>query len=226
MPRRDLALDRQPAAEGEHADLAERRDRLQRRLVPRLEPHGADPRPVEAARRRRRGWSSSRSSWPKPFTTRTPLTASSTTPATSPARCCASQLRREHRSCAAAATRSAAAGTTASATSVSSGDRTSITTSDSDEQHDVAGHDRQEREQALDEAEVGARPATRAGRSAAGRGGRSRGVAGCSKIAVRRSYCTSRRPARRRSGGRRRRRSAPRPADEQQRATAPAAGSA
>ena len=36
--------------------------------------------------------SSSRCSWPKPFTTRTPVTSSSTTLATSPAFCCASQL--------------------------------------------------------------------------------------------------------------------------------------
>ena len=41
---RDLAVDREPAAEREHADLTERRDRLQRRLVPGLDPHGAHPR--------------------------------------------------------------------------------------------------------------------------------------------------------------------------------------
>ena len=44
----DLALDGQPPAEGEHADLAEGGDGLERRLVPRLEPHGAHPRTVEA----------------------------------------------------------------------------------------------------------------------------------------------------------------------------------
>src|SRR3954471_7785625 len=37
-------------------------------------------------------WASSRFSWPKPFTTRTRVTASSTTPATSPIRCCASHV--------------------------------------------------------------------------------------------------------------------------------------
>ena len=47
----DLALDRQPATEREHPDLAERGDGLQRRLVARLQPHRADPRPVEAVGR-------------------------------------------------------------------------------------------------------------------------------------------------------------------------------
>ena len=39
----DLTLDRQPPAEREHRDLAEGRDRLQRRLIPRLEAHRAHP---------------------------------------------------------------------------------------------------------------------------------------------------------------------------------------
>ena len=43
----DLALDGEPAAEREHRDLPERRDRLQRRLVARLQAHRAHPRPVQ-----------------------------------------------------------------------------------------------------------------------------------------------------------------------------------
>ncbi len=41
--QRDLALGRHPAAEREHRDLAERRDRLQGRVVAGVEPHGAQP---------------------------------------------------------------------------------------------------------------------------------------------------------------------------------------
>ena len=44
-----MAVDRQPAAEGEHRDLAEHRDRLQRRGVPRLEADQPDPRAVQVA---------------------------------------------------------------------------------------------------------------------------------------------------------------------------------
>jgi hypothetical protein len=68
-------------------------------------------------------------SWPKPFTTRTPVTAASTTSATAAARCCASQLagnrvRRDrsemnHR-----------LGATASATTVSSGESTAMAISE------------------------------------------------------------------------------------------------
>ena len=73
--------------------------------------------------------STSCSSWPKPFTTRTPVTASSTTPATSAACCCASQLagnrvRRE------ATEMNQRAGPTARATRVSSGERKAIAISE------------------------------------------------------------------------------------------------
>ena len=62
------------------------------------------------------------SSWPKPLTTRTPVTAPSTTPATCASFCCASQLagkslRRE------AIAISQSAGAIARATRVSIGDR-------------------------------------------------------------------------------------------------------
>jgi hypothetical protein len=44
----DLALDRQPPAQREDADLPERGDGLQRRRVACLEPDGPHPGPVEA----------------------------------------------------------------------------------------------------------------------------------------------------------------------------------
>ena len=44
---RDVALHHQPAAEREHGDLGERRDRLEQRLVARLEPGRAHPAAVE-----------------------------------------------------------------------------------------------------------------------------------------------------------------------------------
>ena len=163
----------------------------------RLQPHRADPRAVEALGGVGRGRPSSRSSWPKPFTTRTPVTASSTTPATSPARCCEShcagnidpaqaqrheqqrghdrqhdhgEQRRQHQH---------------------HDER-------QDEQHDVADRQGEEAQQRLDQGEVGAARATRAGRWGAGRDGRSRGAAG-----VRRSWCAGRAARRARSGRRR-----------------------
>ena len=65
------------------------------------------------------------SSWPNPLTTRTPPMASSTTPATSPDCCCASQLagnslRRD------ASAMTSSAGVTATVTSVRTGDRTTM----------------------------------------------------------------------------------------------------
>ena len=137
------------------ADLAERGDRLQRRLVPRLEAHGADPGAVEAARPRRSRPASSRSSWPKPLTTRTPLTASSTTPATSPARCseshCAGNMTRRRRN-----DTNSSAGTIASTMSVRERRQHEHHDQRQHEQHDVAGRQREEAEQGLDEGEVGA----------------------------------------------------------------------
>ena len=62
------------------------------------------------------------SSWPKPLTTRTPVTAPSTTPATFPACCCASQLAGNSRSRERSAM-SHSAGPMASATKVRRGDR-------------------------------------------------------------------------------------------------------
>jgi hypothetical protein len=73
--------------------------------------------------------SSSRCSWPNPFTTRTPVTSSSTTLATSPAFCWASQLagNTDVRSRIAVISSS---GATASITSESSGERMSIAAND------------------------------------------------------------------------------------------------
>ena len=73
--------------------------------------------------------SSSRCSWPKPFTTRTPVTSSSTTLATSPAFCCASQLagNTDVRSRIAVTSSS---GKTANITSERSGERISIAAND------------------------------------------------------------------------------------------------
>ena len=67
-------------------------------------------------------------SWPKPLTTRTPVTAPSTTPATSPAFCCASQLAGNSRRRDAIDSTSRA-GPTASEMSASSGDRKNMMTS-------------------------------------------------------------------------------------------------
>ena len=71
----------------------------------------------------------SRASWPKPFTTRTPVTVSSTCCAMSAARCCADQvagnsLRRDYGG------HDAQRGTTTSAISVSSGESHSMATTD------------------------------------------------------------------------------------------------
>ncbi len=73
--------------------------------------------------------SSSRDSCPKPLTTRTPVTSSSTTFATSPAFCCASQLagNTEVRSRIAVIS---SRGATASITSASGTESTNITVSD------------------------------------------------------------------------------------------------
>ena len=71
--------------------------------------------------------SSSRCSWPKPFTTRTPVTASSTTPATSAACCWESQLAGNTLVRIRRATMNRR-GITATATSVSSGDRITMIT--------------------------------------------------------------------------------------------------
>ena len=109
------------------ATWAEHRDGLQHRRVPRLQLDEPDARPEQVLA----GIGEMpelASSCPKPFTTRTPVTASSTTPATSPARCCASQLAGKivvrNRS-----VTNSSAGSASSATSVSGGDRTTITTS-------------------------------------------------------------------------------------------------
>ena len=87
-----MAFEREPAAEREHRDLTEGGDRLHRRLQAGLQVHEPHPRPRTCAATGRVSRSSSRPSCPKPFTTRTPVTSSSTTLATSPAFCCASQL--------------------------------------------------------------------------------------------------------------------------------------
>ena len=73
--------------------------------------------------------SSSRASWPNPFTTRTPVTSSSTTLATSPAFCCASQLAGKTDVLNFMAVTSSS-GATASMTSASGIDSTNITVSE------------------------------------------------------------------------------------------------
>ena len=84
----------------------------------------------------------------------------------------------EDRASGCGATRSSSSGPTARATSVSSGDRNTITTSETTKSSTLPMHDRQERQQALDQADVRRWPRRPAGRSAAGRGGRSRGAGG------------------------------------------------
>ena len=64
-------------------------------------------------------------SWPKPLTTRTPVTADSTTPASAPVFCCESQVAGNSRFLATTFTASSP-GPTARPTSVSSGERKSI----------------------------------------------------------------------------------------------------
>ena len=101
--------------------------------------------------------SSSRCSWPKPFTTRTPVTASSTTPATSPAFCCASQVAGKIDLRIRIETKSKA-GRTATITTVSKR-RQEDHHDERHEQHDeVADDDRQERQQSLDQRQVRRRP--------------------------------------------------------------------
>ena len=72
---------------------------------------------------------SSRSSWPNPLTTRTPVTSSSTISATSAAACCAAQVAGNSTVRVALVTITTA-GTTSSAITVSSGERNSMITSD------------------------------------------------------------------------------------------------
>ena len=88
------------------------------RTVRTREPYRSEP----ACSSRSTSWLSC----PKPFTTRTPVTAASTTSATAAARCCASQLagnsvRRDLREM------NHKDGATASATTVSSGESTAMT---------------------------------------------------------------------------------------------------
>jgi hypothetical protein len=86
-------------------------------------------RSANSARARPSSVAVSRASWPKPLTTRTPVTVSSTCWATSAARCCADQVagnsdRRER------TVTSAAAGSTTRVTTVSSGESHSIAATD------------------------------------------------------------------------------------------------
>ena len=115
-------------------------------------------RDANIARDRSVSRSSSRCSWPKPFTTRTPVTSSSTTLATSPAFCCASQLAGNTDVRSRIAVKSSA-GATASITSESSGDRQSMTANDTMNSKDVGDADRQELQEALDQRDVGRRAA-------------------------------------------------------------------
>ena len=125
----DLALEGQPAAEREDRDHAERRDRLQQGLEAGGDPYEPQPGPEEPVGAVTVSWSSWRCSCPKPLTIRTPVTDSSTTVATSPASCCASQLAGNT----AVRSRSAvhsSAGVTSSITSVSGGERYSMIASE------------------------------------------------------------------------------------------------
>ena len=97
-------------------------------------------------------------SWPKPLTTRTPVTAPSTTPATSPAFCWASQLAGNSRRRDATDSTSRA-GPTASEISASSGDRKNMTPMDSTNSSALPISIGIMRQQALDHVQVGDGPA-------------------------------------------------------------------
>ena len=103
-------------------------------------------------------WSSWRCSWPKPLTIRTPVTDSSTTVATSPASCCASQLAGNT----AVRRRSAVQSSAGVTSSITSGEQRRQRDHDHERDHEhqhVPDRDRQELQQALDQHDVGAGPA-------------------------------------------------------------------
>ena len=168
----------------------------------------------QAAGRRRPAWPARAPPGRSPSPPARRSTASSTTPATTPACCWASHvagntvwrsLQRDDSS----------SGATASATSVSSGEQEQHDDQRHDEQQDVAEHDRQERQQALHQADVGAGPADQLA-------GVQLVVAGEVEPlevvvdAVRRSFWTSRLTRPPSSGGRTRRRTGRRrPTSEQ-----------
>ena len=113
--------------------------------------------------------SSSRCSCPKPFTTRTPVTSSSTTLATSPAFCCASQLAGN------TDVRSFIAVKSSSGRDREHDERQQRRQPEHraerhDEQQDVRDADRQELQEALERARRRTTRGSRAGRSAARRG--------------------------------------------------------
>ena len=99
----------------------------------------------------------SRASWPKPLTTRTPVTVSSTCWAMSAARCWADQVAGNRPARTFAVTRPAT-GSMTSATTVSSGDSQSIAATDDHHGGQVAGGQRHHRQQRLHQLQVGDRP--------------------------------------------------------------------
>ena len=103
--------------------------------------------------------SSSRCSWPKPFTTRTPVTSSSTTLATSPAFCCASQLAGNTDVRSRIAVKSSAGATSEHHAARAAATGMNIDDERHDEQQDVRDADRQELQEALDQRDVGRRAA-------------------------------------------------------------------
>ena len=145
-----------PAAEREHRDLAERRASR-----PAWRPAAAVSRTVRirSPNSCRAALSSrpiSRSSWPKPLTTRTPVTVSSTCWARSAARCWADQVPgTAPAGC--APPRHATTGATTSAIRVSSGDSHSIAAERGDREHHRADRQRHHEQQALHQLQVGDR---------------------------------------------------------------------
>ena len=127
---RELVVHDEHTAEREHADLAERRNSLQRRGEAGGEAHGPHPLGEQRGRRAGEAVRARGCSWPKPLTTRTPVTFSSTTPATTPSCCWASQVAGNSLP-RLRATMNPSPGPTSSATTVSSGDSVIMTTIES-----------------------------------------------------------------------------------------------
>ena len=151
-------LQREPAAERQHRDLTERGDRLHRRLQPGLDVHEADARREHRRERSRAAGRARAASCPKPFTTRTPVTSSSTTLATSPAFCCASQLAGNTDVRSRIAVKSSA-GATSEHHEREQRREDEHRAERHDEQQDVRHADRQELQEALDQRDVGRRAA-------------------------------------------------------------------
>ena len=151
-------MQRQPAAEGEDRDLAERRDRLQQRLVARLQPDRAHLRAVE----RRSAASATRSSSRSLLAERLDHPDAVDVLVDDLGDVALALLGvpggREDPPPHPVGDRRAAPGAMTRLTRASSGDRQSITTERQHHQQHVAAHDRQEAQQALHQRRVGVGP--------------------------------------------------------------------